>query len=173
MKKFQYFLATLLTPAIITAAANSALAQRKNTTSHDIRPAQLQQKDQPQENWRAQDADCVCHGKKDCKKHCLKSRDKPDKKHKKQKWLRDSEKDIDEKYHDAVEEINKSDLNDAQKTLFINQAEANKQLMLKQLQERQQLLQQQMQDYQEQDLPMHDKDDRKIIKEISKILIDD
>lgn len=181
MKKFCFSLAiAILAPAIILSVVTSASAQRRNTTSHDVISAQ--KTDNINKNSadyltnghisQYNNLDCNCKTKEDCPKHCKANiHNKHDKK-KHHKKTDEYYEDLDDYYNDAIEKINYSHLSSAQKNLLISQAEQNKELMIKQFNEKQELIKKHMQQYDENDFPMKNKENRKIIKKIRKILSD-
>ncbi len=185
MKKFCYSLAAAaLAPAIVISVANSALAQRRNTTSHDVPPAQaLEHSDKaPARN----DTDnkmikhdkhnrkdtCDCKDQKNCMKHCDKKMhdDRKDKKH--HEWMREERDEVEENHNEALAKIRASSLSSSQKDLLIKHADENKDLMLRQLDERQQLMQAHIRQYKNDGFPTDSKADRKAVKKVNKILTD-
>lgn len=184
MKKFCYSLAAAaLAPAIIISVANSALAQRRNTTSHDVPTAQALERsdeasvrDQTNNKMMKHDkhnrSGCDCAGPKDCAKHCGKKMhdDRKDKKH--HDLMREERAELEENYNEALAKIQASKLSGPQKDLLVKHANENKDLMLRQLDERQQLMQAHIRQYKNDDFPMDNKADRKAVKKVRKILTD-
>ncbi len=148
MKKFVYLTASaLLLPVLLFATDVSA--QRKNYTSHDVKPLNRPVNDMPGgENpiadgmnmkqdatmpncpctKAADETDCPCARKaKKASKHADKN-----KKHDKQKGLKKHSKlqeqidEVNDNYDEAVEKISKSDFNQQQKDLLIRQARENR-----------------------------------------------
>lgn len=185
MKKFCYSLAAAaLAPAIIISVANSALAQRRNTTSHDVPTAQALERsdeasvrDQTNNKMMKHDkhnrgGSCDCASQKDCAKHCGKKMhdDRKDKKH--HDLMREERAELEENYNEALAKIQASKLSGPQKDLLVKHANENKDLMLRQLDERQQLMQAHIRQYKNDDFPMDNKADRKAVKKVRKILTD-
>lgn len=143
MKKL-YMLTTAA--AIALMAANPALAQRKNTTSHDVAKVETS-------------AETPMHKmKKDMGKHH-------------QKKMQENTREINEDYQKALHKIDKSSFSDEQKTLLKKQAAENKDLALKQSQERAQQAEKHMKARKALNMQdaMHDKANRKAVKEIHEI----
>lgn len=90
------------------------------------------------------------------------------------KWLEKQNQEIDEDYNEAIEKIGKSSFSNDQKDVLANQAKANKELALKQANERKELLMKQMEARKEMKATMKaEKANRKAVKEVNKILMDD
>ncbi len=144
MKKL-YMLTTAAAIALMTA--NPALAQRKNTTSHDVAKVETS-------------ADAPMHKmKNDMGKHH-------------QKMFEEENLEINKDYQKSLHKIDKSSFSDEQKTLLKAQAAENKDLALKQSQERAQMAEKHMKarkalNMQDQ---MHIKANRKAVKEIHEII---
>lgn len=148
MKKFVYLtVSALALPALLFAA--DASAQRKNYTSHDVKPLNrpvndVSGEEMPQTDGKdmqqdaampncpcakaADETDCPCARKaKKASKHADKN-----KKHDKQKDLKKHSKlqeqidEVNDNYDEAVEKISKSDFNPQQKDLLIRQARENR-----------------------------------------------
>lgn len=192
MKKIYYTLAAaVLAPAIMLSVANSASAQRRNTTSHDVPPANHTLGDRvdaaADKAGRMTDSvrdtankiydACRCNGDKHCMKKCHhkkydKDMHKKDKEmYKKDKeWKNEAKEDIIDDYNDALEEIEDADLTPAQKDLLIKHAKENRDLMMQQMKERRKLLKKQMQHYKEANFPLGNDDADDPIEEVNDIL---
>ncbi len=168
MKRILYF--ALLTTII---CSGNALAQRKNTTSHDISPSVSQQIVSTEENtYPIEKYDCNC---KECLKNnsCIQNcmcdkNSKKHLKHKKNKKHHEKIKDIQEEYNEAVDKINNSNLNEEQKKLLIQQADENKSLALKQQQDWNELKTKQLQQRNDANIYTN-KENKKLLKKIDKI----
>ena len=191
MKKFCTLAASvIMAPALILAVCNQASAQRKNTTSHDVAPVDLTTvNDTATQNVNTNE--CNCGQNKKCLKECkkmMKKDQKEDKKHKEKKdkknkkdkkshhkMMQEQTEEINESYAKALRKIEKSSFSPEQKELLKQQALQNRDWALQKMNEYQQLMQQQMQARQKLDMQalMKDKDNRKLIKKISEIGMED
>lgn len=185
MKKIYYTLAAAaLAPAIMLSVANSASAQRRNTTSHDIPPARHslsdkadaasgkigEMKDTVRDTAKKMYDACHCNGDKHCIKKCDHKKHNKDMSKKDKKWKDDAKDDITTNYNDALEEIEDADLTPAQKDLLIKHAKENRDLMMQQMKERRKLFKKQMQHYKEADFPFGNDDADDAIDEVNDIL---
>lgn len=191
MKKLVYVLSAVL-PAIILFNVNDANAQRRNTTSHDVRRVEIPAYQPESEQANIPDMvsdkidgnhhdlkdsakkmmkkgekmmDCGCKDNKDCQKGC-----------KMNKKLKERSHDIEDTYNDAIEKINKSSFNADQKKLLINQAQENRNFATQQLNDRKDLQKKQMKARMDAGLknPMQaEKANRKAVKEVNKIIWED
>lgn len=188
MKKIYTLAASvIMAPALMLAVCNQADAQRKNTTSHDVAPVDFTTvSDNATQNVNT--GECNCGQDKKCLKECkkmMKKDQKKDKKHKDKKEKKDKKshhkmvqeqtEEINESYAKALHKIEKSSFSPEQKELLKQQAEQNRDWALQKMNEYQQLMQQQMQARQKLDMQalMKDKDNRKLIKRISEIGLED
>lgn len=183
MKRTLYILSVVL-PAALLFSMVDATAQRRNTTSHDVKPVQqveemardVKHKSEKMEKKHHKDdkkmKDCKC--KKDKKCDCMKKKDDKHKDKKHQKFS--SNEEITENYNKAVERINKSDFNAKQKAFLLKQAQDSRDFAIQQNEARQKLLQTQMADRQNfgitKDNLKDNKANKKAVKKISKILFD-
>lgn len=184
MKNFCYSLAAAaLAPTIIISVANSALAQRRNTTSPDVPTAQASERsdrvsahDDTNNKMTKHDKHnrdgCDCVNQKDCTKHCGKKMQDDRKGKKQHDRMREERAELEENYNEALAKIQASKLSGPQKDLLVKHANENKDLMLRQLDERQQLIQAHTRQYKNDDFPMDNKADRKAVKKVRKILTD-
>ena len=190
MKKFYNLAAALiLVPALAVATADQAAAQRRNTTSHDVKPVNLTV---TADNHTAavsavDNSGCKCGQDAACMKKCnkmQKSEQFADRHHKRvekpagkhhRKMIEEKKYDIEEDYNKALRRIDKSSFNQEQKDLLKKQAQQNRDFALKQVNDRQQLMQQQMQARQNLDMRAmtEHKANRKALKSVSRIGIDD
>lgn len=168
MKKIFYF--ALLATMICSA---NALAQRKNTTSHDVKPVVSQQivtTEQDTSPMVKYDCNCKeCLKTNFCAQNCMCDKSSTKHlKHKKNKKHHEKIKDIQEEYNEAVEKINNSNLNEEQKKLLIQQANENKSLALKQQQDWNDL--HILQQKQRNDANIYaNKENKKLLKKIDKL----
>lgn len=185
MKKFYYILAAaVLAPAIVLSVSNSAMAQRRNTTSHDVAPADHTlgdtidaatdkiggMTDSVRETAKKMYDACHCNGNKKCIKKCDRKDYNKDMYKKGKEWKKDVKKDIMDNYNDALEEIEDADLSPAQKDLLIKHAKENRDLMMQQMKERRKLLKKQMQHYKDANFPLGDDEADDPIEEVNDIL---
>lgn len=164
MKKLTYVLAFVL-PAAMLFSVVDASAQRRNTTSHDVKPAAAYQADSTQPNMpemmkRHHDKkmmrsgfigdagyDCGCN-KENCKKNGCKNSKKAMgdcMKKKCGRWADKQINDINEEYAKAMKKIRQSSLNQSQKNLLTSQAQENRELAFKYAKERADLRQKHLQ----------------------------
>lgn len=175
MKKFAALL--LLLPTVLMTISGAANAQRKNTTSHDVKPK----------------ADCVCEGqkacpcmeqmKKDAKKHHKDKKHGEDKKHHKDKkdhekklsyaddidgWVVEQTDEINEDFHKIVKKINKSELTKENSAKLQKLAEDNKAAAQKHINETAALIKKS-----HQNCMSLAQDNHKLCKQIDKLLLAD
>lgn len=197
--KIQALLAAVVLPAVLLLNVSNANAQRRNTTSHDVKPVMLNQpeaeapavyqdnivrpdaeqvkirKHQKDKYKKAMKNKCGC---KDCKKggfcNCGKDggcmKNKMMKKHHRE--ARENIEEINEDFHKANKRIEKSSFNENQRELLRKQARHNKDLALKQLKEREDLRQKHIQERMDAGVHKMMKDNkvnRKAVKKIDDI----
>ncbi len=186
MKKFyKLAAAVILAPALAIASANQAAAQRRNTTSHDVKPVDLTAVAGETASAPSRTVDnngCNCGKDSKCMQKCGKMKKGFDKEGKDKKAagkhcakMEEKSRDIEEDYNKALRRIDKSSFNQAQKELLKKQAKQNRDLALKQNAELRQLMRQQSQERRDLDMrSMTDhKANRKALKSVSKIGTDD
>lgn len=175
MKKFAALL--LLLPTVLMTISGAANAQRKNTTSHDVKPKTA----------------CVCEGQKDCpcmeqmkkdaKKHHKDKKHDEDKKHHKDKknhekkmsyaddidgWVVEQTDEINEDFRKIMKKINKSELTKENSAKLQKMAEANKTAAQKHLNETAALIKKN-----HQNCMSIAQDNHKLCKQIDKLLLAD
>lgn len=95
-------------------------------------------------------------------------------KHNPEKMMEKQTREINEDYNEAIEKIGKSSFSNDQKDLLAAQAKENKDLAMKQLKEKTDLLSKHMEARKGmKDSIMAEKANRKAVKEVKKILMDD
>ena len=187
--KIQDFLAAAILPGILLFNAANAQAQRKNTTSHDVKPVELNATTLMENDAQAPDNikekkhhknkhkkdKCECKGENkstncDCPKKEKHDKHK-NKMNKHHQNIQEESEEINQAYLKAIKKIQKSDFNDEQKVLLTMQAEENKNLALKQLQERGALNKKHMQQRAKADFQplMKEKANKKAVKKVDDI----
>ena len=161
MKKFyKLAAAVILAPALAIASANQAAAQRRNTTSHDVKPVDLTAVAGETASAPSRTVDnngCNCGQDSKCMQKCGKMKKGFDKEGKDKKAAGKHCAKMEEKSRDIEEDYNKA-------LLALKQNAELRQLMRQQSQERRDLDMRSMTDH---------KANRKALKSISKIGIDD
>lgn len=183
MNKLSKFLsAAVLVPALTVAIVSTAAAQRKNTTSHDVKSVNISEQAVVP---TVDKSGCNCGTDAKCMGKCGKmmNRDNKMMKHDGNKnWgkhhdkmMREQSKEINEDYSKAMRKIDNSSFNAEQKELLKKQAAENRDFSMKQLAERQKIMAKQMQARQSLGMRdmMQDKANRKAVKKVSKIGLDD
>lgn len=182
MRRLVYVLAFVL-PAAMMFSLVDANAQRKNTTSHDVKvvhqtieetaPAQPYQA-QPEGYYRhdkmmrkdgkmMKNCDCGCKKDKNCMGNCVKKQQG--------RYIEKETAEIDEDYNKALNKINKSGFNKNQKDILAKQASENRDLAVKQVNERAALRKYHMQQRMEAGMSqmMDEKANRKAVKKVMEI----
>ena len=169
-----------LAAALAALSVNAALAQRKNTTVHDVAPINIASEPasvvpdalKNRCGCVADDAACLKKCPNKAAKHSYDAR-KADKKLNKK--MAEAKEEINESYAKALKKIKQSSFSADQKALLNKQAEQTRDLALEQMQARFNLMQEQL--HQQHDMnfaPMMDnKDNRKAVKRVMKIGVDD
>jgi len=165
MKKTLAVLSVVL-PAALLFSMVDASAQRRNTTSHDVKP--LQQIEEAKKDVMEKSDKMMKKHHKDHKDH----KKFDDRKHH-QSFVN---KEITENYNEAVERINKSSFDAKQKEFLLKQAQDSRDFAIQQSEARQKFIQTQMADRKNfgisKDSLKDNKANRKAVKKINKILFD-
>ncbi len=164
MRKINYPFTALLLFCAAMFTGVSAQAQRRNTTSHDVKVVNM-----AEENVSSSKASDSY--RKSSKKHKHECKDKKDCQKKHKKLIDEQIAEYQEDYQKALNKISKSSFSDKQKAILVKQATENRDLAIKQLNERQELRNRQMQERQEYEIPqmLKDKANRKAVKKVNKI----
>ena len=189
MNKFYSLVAAaVLVPALAVATANPAAAQRRNTTSHDVKPVDLTatvNETAPATVKSVDNNGCNCGKDAKCMKKCGKMMKHDNKMMKKDggknwgkhhdKMMKEQSKEINEDYSKAMRKIDNSGFNAEQKELLKKQAAENRDFSMKQMAERQKMMEKHMQARKAMNMQdmMQDKANRKAVKKVSKIGLDD
>ncbi len=158
---------TLLSAAALAVfIVSPALAQRKNTTSHDVKPVNVSNS-----IAKSDKSECKCGKDENCRKKCKKEMKKDGaRKHHNQRQ-QEQLNEINEDYAKALKKIDASSFSAEQKELLKKQAMENKELSLQQAEVRSKLMQQQADARRAADMrsAMNDKANRKAVKKVMNI----
>ncbi len=169
MNKMKYILAVVL-PAALAFSLVDAQAQRKNTTSHDVKPAyQAETTDAEKNQILTQNG----NGKMKMHKKNGEHKKKDGKHHNKH----DFSKEINENYDKAVSAINNSSFTDDQKAILIRQAKENRKFSLAYAEQIDSTIKSQMKEQKKAGIDKEnihkEKANKKAIKKVKKLLFID